>query len=86
MQEKGVLVVCLPTQMFYAGTKQIARAPDDSVNGVPFFQKQFSEVGAVLTGDAGNQRCFFIIVHDPGTLGFTNQRSLPLAQGGTSLL
>jgi hypothetical protein len=59
----------IPAQMLDSGTQEIARAPDDTMNGVSFFQKQFRQIGTVLTGDAGNQRGFFVLVHDLGMPG-----------------
>ena len=35
-----------------------ARAADDAVDFVAFFQEQIREVGAVLAGDAGDERFF----------------------------
>jgi hypothetical protein len=55
--------IFIATQMFDARTEQVACAPDDPMHSVSFFQEQLREVGAILAGDAGNQRCFFIVVH-----------------------
>ena len=49
-------------QMLDARAQQVARAPDDPVNGIAFRQQQLSQVGAVLAGDAGNQ-CAFRLCH-----------------------
>ena len=49
--------------MLDARSQQIASAPHDAVHRVPLFQKQFAQIGAVLTGDPGNQRDFVGIVH-----------------------
>ena len=50
-------------QMLDARSQQIASAPHDAVHRVPLFQKQLAQIGAVLTGDSGNQRDFVRIVH-----------------------
>ena len=50
-------------KMLDARSQQIASAPHNSVHRVPLFQKQFAQVGAVLTGDPGNQRDFVGILH-----------------------
>jgi len=47
-------------KMVDARSQQIASAPHNSVHRVPLFQKQFAQVGAVLTG---NQRDFVGILH-----------------------
>src|SRR5438034_8971042 len=49
--------------MLDARSQQIAGAPHDSVHRVPLFQKQLAQIGAVLTGDPGNQRDFVGILH-----------------------
>ena len=47
-----------------------------AVHDVVFFQKQFSEIAAVLSGDTGNQRRF--PPHAIGTVAIRNQnQSLP---------
>jgi hypothetical protein len=46
--------------MLDARSQQIASAPHNSVHRVPLFQKQFAQVGAVLTG---NQRDFVGILY-----------------------
>ena len=37
---------------------EAGRAPDDSVNLVPLGQKKFSQIGTILSGDAGDQSAF----------------------------
>ena len=49
--------------MLDARSQQIASAPHDAVHRVPLFQKQLAQIGAVLTGDSGNQRDFVGILH-----------------------
>ena len=44
--------------MFDPRAEQVARAPNDTVNGVAFGEEQFGEIGTVLTGDAGDERAF----------------------------
>ena len=49
--------------MVDAGSQEIASAPHDAVHRVHLFQKQFAQIGAILTGDPGNQRDFVAILH-----------------------
>jgi hypothetical protein len=53
----------IPPKMLDARSQQIAGTPHNSVHRVPLFQKQLAQVGAVLTGDPGNQRDFVGILH-----------------------
>ncbi len=53
----------IPPEMLDARSQQIASAPHDAVHRVPLFQKQLAQIGAVLTGDPGNQRDFVGILH-----------------------
>ena len=50
--------------MLDARSQQIASAPHDAVHRVPLFQKQLAQIGAVLTGDPGNQRDYVGILFD----------------------
>jgi hypothetical protein len=50
-------------KMLYPGSQQIAGTPHNSVHRVSLFQKQLAQVGAVLTGDPGNQRDFVGLLH-----------------------
>jgi hypothetical protein len=38
--------------MFDARAQEITRSPNNSMNGAPFSQKQFSKVRTILAGDA----------------------------------
>ena len=49
--------------MLDARSQQIASAPHNAVHRVPHFQKQFAQIGAILTGDPGNQRDLVGILH-----------------------
>jgi hypothetical protein len=53
-------------QMLDARAQEIARSPNNSVNGVPFSEEQFRQVRAVLTGDAGDKRSLWISIHQRG--------------------
>ena len=64
MQEEAFIVdVFVAPQMFDARAQEIARAPNDSMNGVPFSEKQFRQVGTILAGDAGDERSLWISIH-----------------------
>ena len=43
------------TKVFDTRAKQIARSPDNPVNGVAFCQKRLGQIRTVLAGDAGDQ-------------------------------
>ena len=49
---------CIRAKMFDSGSHQVARAPNDTVNGIAFAEKQLGEIRTVLTGDAGDERAF----------------------------
>src|SRR4029077_8226942 len=44
--------------MFDPRAEQVTRAPNDTVYGITFGEEQLSEIGPVLTGDAGDERAF----------------------------
>src|SRR6202022_5020758 len=64
VMEKQTLAVDLfvAPQMLNPRTEQIARPADDSMNRVALFQKQLSQIRAVLPGDAGDE-CTLIVAH-----------------------
>src|SRR3954465_16004596 len=45
--------------------QEMTSAPHDAMHRVPFFQKQFGQIGAVLSSDAGDQRAFVRTIHLP---------------------
>jgi hypothetical protein len=56
MQEETLIVdVFGAPQMFDARAQQVAGSPNNSMNRVPFFEKQFRQVRAILAGDAGDE-------------------------------
>ena len=59
-KEAASIQLSIPPKVLDARSQQIASAPHNSVHRVPLFQKQFAQVGAVLTG---NQRDFVGILH-----------------------
>ncbi len=52
--EAKVVLVGILIQVVDAGGVEQGRAAFDAVDFVAFLQKEFTEVGAVLTGDAGD--------------------------------
>jgi hypothetical protein len=62
-KEAAFIQLCIAPKMLDARSQQIASAPHDAMHRVPLFQKQFAQIGAVLTGDPGNQRDFVGILH-----------------------
>ena len=62
-KEAASIQLLIPPKMLDARPQQITSAPHDAVHRVSFFQKQFAQIGAVLTGDPGNQRDFVGIIH-----------------------
>ena len=59
MQKKSdIRIVRILIKMIYAQSVECTCATDNSVNFVTFFQKQFSKIGTVLTGDSGYQCSF----------------------------
>ena len=65
-KEAASIQLLIPPKMLDARSQQIASAPHDAVHHVPLFQKQLAQIGAILTGDPGNQRDFVGIVHTSG--------------------
>ena len=64
MQEEAFVVnVFVAPQMFDARAQEIARSPNNSMNGVPFSEKQFRKVRTILAGDAGDERSLWISIH-----------------------
>jgi len=63
-KEAASIQLLIPPKMLDARSQQIASAPHDAVHRVPLFQKQLAQIGAVLTGDPGNQRDFVGILFD----------------------
>jgi hypothetical protein len=64
VQEKAFAVdVFVAPQMFDARPQQVARSPNNSVNGVPFSQKQIRQVRTILAGNAGDERSLLISIH-----------------------
>jgi hypothetical protein len=61
--------------MFDARAQEIARSPNNSMNGVPFSEKQFRQVRTILAGDAGDKRRLWISIHH---LSF---RPAPISEG-----
>src|SRR6266702_5928525 len=55
-QERHVTCVGILIKMIDAGGIERRRPPLDTMHGIAEAEKVFGEVGAVLTGDAGNQR------------------------------
>jgi hypothetical protein len=53
-----VLFVRILVEVVDAAGVEGRRAPDHAVHFVAFVEKELREVGAVLTGDAGDQRTF----------------------------
>src|SRR5205823_7509929 len=62
-KEAVSIQLLIPPKMLDARSQQIASTPHDAVHRVPLFQKQLAQIGAVLTGDPGNQRDFVGILH-----------------------
>ena len=62
-KEAATINFFIAPKMLDARSQQIASAPHDAVHGVPLFQKQLAQIGAVLTGDPSNQRDFVGILH-----------------------
>jgi hypothetical protein len=50
-------------QMLDAGAEQIARAPNDPVDRVPFLQEQLGQIRTVLPGNAGDERNLLVFTH-----------------------
>ena len=64
MQKKAFLVdIFVAPQMLNARAEQVAGSPNDPVNLVTFLQQQLGQIGSILTGDAGNQCCLFLLRH-----------------------
>src|SRR5205085_2908950 len=65
IMEKETLVidVFIAAQMLDARAEKIACSPNDSMNGIAFFQQQLGQIRAVLTSDAGYERSLRILVH-----------------------
>jgi hypothetical protein len=61
--------------MLDARPEEIARSPNNSMNGVPFPEKQFRKVRTILAGDAGDKRSLWISIHQ---LAF---RLAPISEG-----
>ena len=59
----GVALVRVEVDVFEAFGVEGGGAADDAVDGVAFGEEEFREVGAVLAGDAGDERGFFHIVY-----------------------
>ena len=67
MQEETLVVhAFIAPQMFDARAQEIARSPNNSMNGVPFSEKQFRQVRPILAGDAGDKRSLWISIHQRG--------------------
>ena len=62
-KEAASIQLLIPPKRLDARSQQIASAPHDARHRVPHFQKQLAQIGAVLTGDAGNQRDVVGIFH-----------------------
>ena len=62
-KEAATINFLIAPKMLDARSQQIAGAPHNAVHRVPLFQKKLAQIGAVLTGDPGNQRDFVGIVH-----------------------
>jgi hypothetical protein len=76
MQEKTFVVnVFVAPQMFDARAQEIARSPNNTMDGVPFSEKQFRKVRTILAGDAGYQRSLWVSIHQ---LAF---RLTPISEG-----
>ena len=54
-------------EMLQPGTAQRTGAPDDTVDDVALSQKEFSEIGTILAGDAGDEG---FLVHETVMRGF----------------
>lgn len=52
-------------QMINAGRVADGDTAGDAVNFTSFFQKELCKVGSVLTGDTGDECCFFVILYNP---------------------
>jgi hypothetical protein len=67
MQEETFVVhAFIASQMFDPRAQEIARSPDNSMNGVPFSEKQLRKVRTILAGDAGDKRSLWISIHQLG--------------------
>src|SRR5205085_921139 len=64
MEEEALAIdIFVAAQMLDARAEKIARSPNDSMNGIAFFQQQFGQIRAVLAGDTGYKRTLRILVH-----------------------
>jgi hypothetical protein len=61
--------------MFDARAQEIDRSPNNSMNRVPFSEKQFRKVRTILAGDAGDKRRFWISTHQIAS------RPAPISEG-----
>ncbi len=57
-EEPRVWLVLVLVQVFEPHGVERARTADDAMHLVPFFQQQLGQVGAILAGDAGDERAY----------------------------